>query len=176
VKTLAELALWEDRLLATVESFDGSIDARRVTLERSGVPHEYAAVLTAYLDLLADPASHHEALRRACFLAWYASAEPSVFTGLSAITVAQQQQTVALLEAAFASREQEADDELRAMLGWYAQVSGGLSFLDPVAHPMLAHFLTSLETLNDRDPAWRPLITEGRGQMGRYWASLRPDA
>jgi hypothetical protein len=147
---------------------------RHVALECTGVPHEYAAVLTTYADLLPDQSSRIEALKRATFLVWYAIAEPAEFTGLWAVTPAHERRVVTELERELASTG--GDAELRAMLTWYVRVMGGAPFNHYPEHTRLAKFVEVVEVADEEPFPWRPTITANRGQMGRYWESLRHDA
>jgi hypothetical protein len=174
VKPLDALAQLEEQLVARVEALEGFLGERHVALERTGVPHEYAAVLTGYIDLFREPHSRLEALKRAMFLAWYALAEPGEFTGLWDITPVHQARVTAELEAEL--RDTGGDAELREMLAWYVRVMGGAPFGDDPACATLAAFIAASEEAEEPVPPWRPSCTAGRGQMGRYWASLRDDA
>jgi hypothetical protein len=174
VNTLADLADTEERLLARVDALDGYLGERHVALERTGIPHEYAAVLTGYTDLLSDPRARVEALKRAVFLVWYALAEPAEFTGLWSITPIHESRVLAELEKEVATTG--GDDELRAMLRWYVRVMGGPPFSHHADHTALNAFVDAVERSGDVQAPWRPGLTVNRGQMGRYWRSLRHDA
>lgn len=174
MKSLTKLAATEDRLLGRVEAIDGLLEERHIALERTGIPHEYAAVLTAYTDLLRDPNARIEALKRATFLVWYAVVEPAEFTGLWGLTSGHEARAMAELEGELAHTG--GDAELRAMLAWYIRVMGGPPFNSYPEHSILAALVDAVESSEEEVPSWRPTSTANRGQMGHYWSSLRRDA
>ena len=151
------------------------LEDRYVAVDRLGAPNEYAAVVTQYADLFSDPTSHLEALKRATFLAWCATAEPPEFTGLSAITAVHTHRILRELENELATRGGHL--ELRAMLRWYVRAAGGPPFCEAPDLVMLAQFVDEANAdERETNDSWRPPTIEGRGQMGRYWGSLRDDA
>jgi hypothetical protein len=170
--TLDALGAWEDRLLRELGRPRGSLEDRDSELTRSGLYAEYAAVFGGYADLARDamePAERLEALKRAVFLTWYEGAQPAPLTGLAELPELAVRRTLELLEER--CRQGMLDPELEWMLPWYHAVAEH----SLLRLPGLRYLETRLGAL---DPAaWRaagrPDRLEGRGAMGRYWASLR---
>ncbi len=174
MKTLRELAVSEERLLSQVEALTGTFEAKYSELESTGIPQEYAAIATMYADLLTHPTDRSEALKRALFLVWYAVAEPPVFTGLSLVGSVHRERVLDALEAELTSGRP--DDELLAMLRWYVAVDAAPTLRDRDQHSAVGRAIAAAEDADEEQLAWRPAVTEGRGQLGAYWRSLRDDA
>ena len=167
--SLTSLAGWEDAVLASLRGASGTLEERDRQIERSGLFGEYPAILGAYLELLGDPESEAEALKRAVFLVWRAAMAPSAETGIASLPEAASRAVVEFLDAHV--RHGAADEELGWMLAWY--VAGGRFVFD------LYGATAALFDFADATPpdAWRsrpitPDTMRQRGQLGHYWTTL----
>jgi hypothetical protein len=68
------------------------------------------------------------------------------------------------------------DVEMRSMLKWYVRVAGGPPFNEHQEYVALTAVVEAAEASEEEVLLWRPSVTDYRGQMGRYWRSLRDDA
>jgi hypothetical protein len=170
VKALEDLARRELKVLDHAHRAVGEIGERSAQLRSAGVFAESAAVHAAYADLAAPPIGSLEALKRAVFLGWYESAEPGSFTGVGDLPVAIHRRVHVLLDSAWAAGR--IDTEFNVMLGWYWYLAS--YHFEAHSPKRLAAFLSSLEPLAYKGYDFRGL--EGRGQMGRYWDSVRRHA
>jgi len=172
---LQELTAWEERLLQHLAARRGLFEELDEAWKQSGLYAEYGRVLSSYVNLADagdDPADRLEALKRAIFLLWYETAEPQELSGLSGLPESAVQRTLELLDQL--CRHGELDAELHWMLPWYHNVAPwGL---------LRVAGLACLETFLDQSAAdWNAwenqrLSSHGfehRGQMGRYWGSMR---
>ncbi|MES2177146.1 MAG: hypothetical protein V4550_04710 [Gemmatimonadota bacterium] len=167
--SLRSIAGWEEAILASISGAQGTLEERDRQIERSGVYAEYPAIVHAYQELMDDPDSSLEAVKRALFLMWRGA------TGLPAITAIAPlpDQTMHAVVDAVATRvRREAfDDELEWMLVWYHSQSPDLLDLYGATSGTL-----QLATARPADSWRRAGITSEqmalRGQMGRYWSAM----
>jgi hypothetical protein len=164
------LAAWEEQLMAVMA--DAAGDATVSEQRLAGIQAEYRAVVTAYSDLLTEPASAREALTRATFLVWYAYAEPEWLSGVGAAPPATEWRVLAALDTAL--RVDPPATELALMAARYARVLP-VPFAQHPDLPALHAFAVNADADAD-EPEWQPTEAVGRGQLGNYWASMRRDA
>lgn len=164
--TLDLLAQAEHRILAELDDAVGPPAQRLKALEKWGVFTRYREIHRDYAGLLADPASATEALKRAVFLQWLMFAEPAFLTGLSALLPGPSAAVLAELERRAA--EDEVDDELAAMLGWYFVVADHA--FPPEPELPRVHALAHVHARR-AERLTGPFA--GRGQMGQYWLALQ---
>lgn len=170
--SLSSIAGWESAVVASILGAKGTIEERDQQIERSGMYGEYPAILRAYQELLADPESALEALKRAVFIVWYGASEPPVYTGIAALPEGTSRE---IIEAVDVRVRRGADDELSWMLAWYDAQSPSLFELFGGA-PSVSHHLATCDF-----DAWThakilPAQMAMRGQMGQYWTSLAKGA
>lgn len=171
--SLTSLAGWEEAVLASLRGASGTLEERDRQIERSGLFGEYPAILSAYVELFADPESALEALKRALFLVWHSSIAAPATTGIASLPEATTRSVIQELEARI--RAGTMDEELAWMLGWY--VAGGRFVLE--LYGATARLLAFAESTPP--DAWRSRsITHDtmrqRGQMGHYWTTLAREA
>jgi hypothetical protein len=166
---LTSLAGWEDAVLASLRGASGTLEERDRQIERSGLFGEYPAILSGYLELLADPETEAEALKRAVFLVWRAAMAPPAESGIASLPEVASRLVVSQLDAHV--RRGVADEELAWMLSWY--VAGGRFVFE------LYGATAALLDFADATPfdMWRsrpitPDTMRQRGQMGYYWTTL----
>lgn len=166
---LGTLSGWEDAILASVRGATGTLDERDAQIERSGLYGEYPAIVSAYVEHFAYSESALEALKRAYFLVWRGAMAAPAESGIASLPEGTIRLVIDELDAW--GRRGAADPELRWMLGHYHAVGPSVLDLYGASTP-----LVRLATVAGGD-AWRAAgITResmaGRGQLGRYWATL----
>lgn len=171
--SLTSLAGWEEAVLASLRGASGTLEERDRQIERSGLFGEYPAIVSAYVELFADPESAAEALKRAVFLVWRAAMAPAATTGIATLPEGTARTVIEELDARV--RRDAVDEELAWMLGWY--VAGGRFVLE--LYGATARLLAFAESTPP--DAWRSRsITHDtmrqRGQMGHYWTTLAREA
>jgi hypothetical protein len=188
-KTLDKLATQEEALVLQVESATGAAEARIAQLEQAGVFEIYHRVHTAYAQLLLDPASGMEALKRALFLQWYGWLEPLHLTGLRDVGVDEQWHVMQRVDQVVGYRQ--IDREFACMLDWYYSLTSwffddgiGLpavgsymerstSKLDVAGgFPALRNFLQTRQPALELEDVFTPSSLVHRGQMGTYFLSM----
>jgi hypothetical protein len=115
VMMLTTLTNEEERLMTIVAQQAGSMEAKHQALERLGIFDTYATIHQAYADL-ACTANALEAVKRAIFLQWYASAEPACFTGIFNLHAQAEHHVVKCLNQHIS--DGTLDPESAAMLRW----------------------------------------------------------
>lgn len=169
--SVTALANWEMAVLASIGGATGTIEQRDAQITRSGMYAEYPAIFAAYLDLVldGDDAESLEALKRAVFIAWYGFRAPPTSSGIAELPESAIRRLLEGLDDAIARGR--TDDELRVMLAWYDREFGYVfEHFGPVR--ALPTFIAGVDTRQVdvlRSAATR---FSGRGQLGRYWASL----
>ena len=167
--SLSSLAGWEDAVLASLRGASGTLEERDRQIERSGLFGEYPAILGAYVELLADPETEAEALKRAVFLVWRSGMAPAAETGIASLPEATSRTVVMHLDALV--RRGAADEELSWMLAWY--VAGGRFVFELYgATAALLDFADATPPETWRSRPITPDTMRQRGQMGNYWTSL----
>jgi hypothetical protein len=173
VLSLASLSGWEDAVLASVAGASGTLDERDSQIERSGLYGEYPAIVNAYLELLTDPDSRLEALKRAYFLVWRGAMASPADTGIPPLPDGTTRVVIDELDAW--ARRGVADDELIWMLAWYHAL--GPSVLELYgASPRLLRLAESVDAERWREVGITTAAMVRRGQMGRYWSALATGA
>jgi hypothetical protein len=167
--TLEQLATEEERLVEAVERVRGTMEQKTEQLARGGELDRYREVHRRYVQLaLGD---NVEALRRATFLQWIATIEPTPFTAIRELDASASHVVVSLLNTM--CEGPIVDSELRWMLPYYTLLVEW--WFAPAQAPALAEFCAK----NTPDGAVVPpddFVYEGRGQLGHYWASIRQGA
>jgi hypothetical protein len=167
--SLTSLAGWEDAVLASIRGADGTLEERDRQIERSGMYGEYPAIVRAYQELFADPASAGEAVKRAFFLVWRGAMESPANTGIAPLPDGTVRSVTDELGAR--ARRQECDDEQEWMLAWYHAQSPLLLELYG-ATPELMRAAESRPADSWRTATITPENMALRGQMGRYWVEM----
>jgi hypothetical protein len=173
VLSLSSLAGWEDAVLASIRGATGTLEEQDRQIERSGLYGEYPAIIRAYMELYADPASAPEAVKRTVFLVWRGAMAPPSTTGIAPLPDGTSRAVIEDLDARV--RRGETDTELGWMLARYV-AEGRFVFELYGATPPLFRFAEAIAA-----DAWRTAeITTAtmaqRGQLGRYWTSLAGSA
>jgi hypothetical protein len=164
--SLEALAGWESAVLASVRGATGTIEERDRQITRSGMYAEYPVIVRCYLDLLADERASVEALKRAVFIVWLSTIEPSPYTGISEIPEGTAREVMQALDHRV--RMGVLDDEFVLMLAWYQSIL-------PAAFDLYGAN-PSMATSAVRHDDWRQRFVAqqftDRGQLGSYWRSL----
>ena len=168
MNTLEELAAREMKLLEQAGRVAGLMEDKFRQLGETGVFLESAAVHAAYVALAEPPASSLEALKRAIFLGWYATAEPGCFTGIGELDPVRIRRAHELLDVAQA--EGCIDPEFSVMLGWYWFIAD--YYFKALSPARLTDYLLRLGPEAYKTHPFTPASLEGRGQMGVYWISV----
>jgi hypothetical protein len=153
---LSKLNTDELILMHKVESITGTIETRQELLEEQNIPNSYNSIFKRY-SLLNDS----EALKRALFIQWYASCEPTAFSGIGLLDESHQKKNLLTLTDALMNNK--ADSELKAMVKHYYAVADYYfnAFIDC---SVWERHLTGDKVI--------VTSTINRGQMGLYWKSL----
>jgi hypothetical protein len=172
-RSLDELAQREMKVLAHAGAILGTMEDKERRLREDGTFAESAAIHAAYVSLAEAPTSGLEALKRAAFLGWYQTAEPSCSTGVDDLDEAVLQREYELLLTCLGD---DLDEEFEAMLGWYWQVAA-YHFTGHGAREALTKTLALFDAVAYKQLAFSRVDLEQRGQMGHYWISIacRPD-
>ncbi|UOQ73750.1 hypothetical protein [Hymenobacter cellulosilyticus] len=162
---LAELAAWENRVQVEVGKLSGSIEDKSFALNNSPLAEQYLLIHAAYTRL----ASHsQEALKRAIFIQWYWTAEPSIYSGIHDLSDSAVDQALLLLEQRLQTND--LDQEWDWMLPWCYSI---LEFMfERVENQPRFQQILAAYSVNDwqAEPVLQPL--EQRGIMGEYWLSM----
>ena len=174
--SLNALAGWEMAVLGSIRGATGGIEERDAQITRSGIYAEYPAIFGAYLELVLDAddaAIVAEALKRGIFIAWYGFQALPVISAIAELPESAIRRLMVALDDRIAAGE--ADEELRVMLAWYARTFGYVfEHFGPVRglEALIADVTQAqVAALTGEGERWT-----GRGQMGEYWAALRPSA
>jgi hypothetical protein len=174
--SLNSLAGWEMAVLGSIHGATGGIEERDAQITRSGIYAEYPAIFGAYLELVLDAddaAIGGEALKRGVFIAWYGFQALPVISAIAELPESAIRRLMVALDERIAAGE--ADEELRVMLAWYARKFGYVfEHFGPVRglEELIADVTQGqVAALAAEGARWA-----GRGQMGEYWAALRPAA
>ena len=169
--SLTAIGNWELAVLASIAGATGTVEERDAQITRSGLYAEYPAILAAYLELVLDgeDAESLEALTRAVFIAWYGFQASPTVSGIAELPESAIRRLLEALDDAIAAGR--VDDELRSMLAWYDQQFGYVfEHFGPVR--ALAGFIASADPQQGAALRGAAAQGDGRGQLGRYWASL----
>lgn len=166
--SLDALAGWESAVLASVRGASGTIDERDRQITLSGLYAEYPAILRSYLDGPPDDPGGIEALKRAVFIVWVSTIEPSPDTGISEIPEGLARDVMQALDDRL--RTGMLDEEFLLMLAWYRSIL-------PAAFELYgADASTASATSEVGYGDWRHRFVStqfsNRGQLGMYWKSL----
>lgn len=167
--SLSSIAGWESAVVASIRGAKGTIEEVDRQIERSGMYGEYPAILRAYQELLADPESAAEALKRAVFIIWCGATEPPVYTAIAALPEGTAHEIMEALDVSV--RRGTVDEEMRWMLAWYNAQSPYLFELYGGA-PNVTRMLASCDFDAWRRASIAPGQLVARGQMGDYWTTM----
>lgn len=171
--SLNAIANWEMAVLASVAGATGSIEQRDAQITRSGMYAEYPAIFAAYLELVldGDDAESLEALKRAIFIAWYGFHAAPTVSGIAELPESAIRRLLEALDDAIATGR--TDEELRLMLARY---DGEFGYVFEHFGPVraLPAFIAGIDARQIASLRERAREVTGRGQLGRYWASLPP--
>jgi len=166
--SLNVLAGWEATVLASLRGATGTIEEKDRQITRSGLYAEYPAILRSYLDLLSDDAAGHEALKRAVFLVWFSTMEPSPYSGISEFPEHHAREAMQVLEDR--ARTGALDEEFVLMLAWYQGIMSAAFELYGV-NTFAAQAIVGVP-----HDGWLgrfvPSQFGNRGQLGTYWQSV----
>ena len=127
---------------------------------------DYAAIHREYVELAMG--GDEEALKRALFLQWYRVTEPWFLCGLSDLDASAEQQLLTLVDILCASNR--LGEELRWMLPYYYLIADDYFQHEDRCPALVAHCQAHPHQGQMERPAG--FVSEGRGQMGEYWASI----
>ena len=174
--SLTALAGWEMAVLGSIRGASGGIEERDAQITRSGIYAEYPAIFGGYLELALDAddaAVVAEALKRAVFIAWYGFQALPIVSAIAELPESAIRRLMGALADTIVAGD--ADAELRVMLAWYVgefgyvfEHFGPVRGIDTLIADVARSEIAALAADAGR---WA-----GRGQMGEYWAALRPPA
>lgn len=145
---------------------------------------KYTAIHKAYIDLIknGDEPTKTEALKRALYLQWISSFEPSFLTGTitSFVTFENSDVGLELKDFQFVYsylndiiKNNKLDDELKEMLSYYSNWEFVFEFENFKDYKHLHNFVIKIA---DTNTSYIPLIKKrklaDRGQMGDYFLGL----
>jgi hypothetical protein len=168
-RTLRDLAVLEDRLLAQVWSAEGTPAARDAVLQRAGIYRTYARLFRAYVRRSGDGVEGAEALRRAAFLLWCSAALPGCLTGVDELAESEQDEVIEWLD--LVCKAGTLDTQLAWMLPHY-DARCPTVFRRLGERPSLRSFLLDASADSWRTVALESRWFDGRGLMGHYWRAL----
>jgi len=163
------LTVMEQQLRSRVNSVEGLMEEKHEKLQRSGVYREYGRIYEAYVELIESESEGLEALKRAVFLCWYHSTEPSCFSGILDLPEITSLKVFEALERRIEAGE--LDSELKWMLPYYNTVENAVFSL----YARLPHTQSFLAEANpDIWPRVGIKVEQfmNRGRMGDYWESI----
>src|SRR4029077_10924351 len=118
--SLDAIAGWESAVLASLRGAKGTLEERDRQITRAGLYAEYPAIVRSYLELVPDERDGLEALKRAVFIVWLSTIEPSPHTGISEIPEGLAREVMQALDHRV--RVGALDDEFVLMLAWYQSI------------------------------------------------------
>lgn len=158
--SLTELTTREEYLM---ESLEYSRSQSKEFMDR--IFPEYTAIHCAYVEL-AVRNEDIEALKRAVFLQWYATVEPSFLSGIKQIE--EQSANAAMDEVQHLVVSEKIAEEFLWMLQCYYQISDHFLY-PPDKYNELIRKIDSLAPW--KSETGYKFVFINRGQMGRYWQS-----
>ncbi len=170
--TLEELNLKELNLLTEVNNTFGLIDEKIEQLSEKGIFKEYSKVFIEYSDLLNEQNEQNEqneeieSLKRAVFLKWYESAEPSFLSGIDLLSESASQLVLEKLKDKI--KNKQLDYEFQWMLSHYINVIDFV-FSDFINNRNFS-IIENKEIWENAD--FDTSQFNNRGQMGIYWISV----
>jgi len=163
--TLEELNLEEIRLFSELNT-DGFIDEKIEQLQKGGIFEAYKKVFTEYTNLINSKNEGNEALKRAVFLKWYESAEPSFLSGINDLPENISIEVFQNLHSKIESKE--LDYEFQWMLHFYIQIADFAfsKYIDINKLPLI-----------ENKEIWENVDFDtsqfnNRGQMRIYWIAV----
>lgn len=166
--TLEEMSRRELGILERAGRAVGLMEEKDRELREGGVYAESAALHAAYVRLAAPPDSNLEALKRAIFLGWYETTEPSCFTGIADLNRDEVRRAHELLDAACTGGG--VDAELEVMLGFYWFIADYHFTFN--SSTRLRQYVSKLNPEAHKAFGFSRHALEGRGQMGHFWTSI----
>lgn len=182
--TISELDILENEIKTQLEHF-AKIDATPGAVDTylSTAFKEYTKIHKAYIDLIksGDAKTKMEALKRALYIQWIASFEPSFITGITTSFEAMENTLggLELKDYQFVYgyldnliKNNGLDEELTEMLSYYACWDFVFEYENFKDYKYLHDFVIT----SDHEKSYAPLIQKrdlkNRGQMGDYFLSL----
>jgi hypothetical protein len=164
VHKLIDLNNQEISIREQVERTDGSLEIRRIKINKAGIAEKYKSIHSEYSKLATESI---EALKRAVFLQWYSVVEPFEFTGLNELDTKDCTNNFLLMEVLLL--HDDVDLELLEMIKFYYSISDWY-FLNYLKESRVLKLLKG----NDDDGFNKNVFEsmKDRGLMGDYWNSL----
>ena len=180
--TLSELNILEKEIIIQLKAFDFEKTDSKVFSEfLSKAFKVYTSIHKAYIDIIkhGDQSSKTEALKRALYLQWISSFEPSFLTGITTsfdifedsdggLELKDFQFVYGYLDTLI--KNNELDEELKEMLSYYSNWEFVFEFENFKDFAYLHNFVFKIA---DTKTAQIPLIKKrnltDRGQMGEYF-------
>ncbi len=163
---LQELNFIELELLSEIQNVSGLIEEKYEQLEQAGIFERYLNVFKGYSSLINDSRDGTEALKRAVFLFWYQSAEPSFLSGVDLMPENAGRKVLEKLDNEV--KNQNLDFEFEWMLSHYIQV---IDFVFSEL-PNVKRFAMFANKEIWENRFHDTTQFENRGQMGTYWISV----
>lgn len=164
--TLEELNLKELSLVSEVNNTFGLIEEKNEQLYEKDIFEEYSKVFIEYSELINKQNEGTESLKRAVFLKWYESAEPSFLSGICLLSESVNRIVLEKLEDKI--KNKELDYEFQWMLSHYISVIDFV-FCD---FPNTKKFSIIENNEIWENDSYDLSQFENRGQMGNYWISV----
>ena len=163
--TLQELAYKEDGLCSKVVDLSRQPQTDKTIEKLREIFFEYRRIHEFYADL---SSCHIEALKRGLFIQWYALTEPNFLTGIADLNEKAENKIVQVLNEII--NADKIDNELRWMLNYYSNWDWTFE-----RHKTFRGFDTKI--VNEQNNQLPETIDRERmklrGQMGKYWNSLK---
>ena len=164
--TLDELNSSESNLLAEIEKTCGLIEEKLEQLQQRGVFEKYSKVFEEYSNLIDGEIEGTEALKRAVFLYWYQSAEPSFLSGVDLMPENAGRKVLEKLDDKI--KNEDLDYEFQWMLSHYIRIIDFVFSNSPNTRKF--SIIENREIWESDKYDLRQF--ENRGQMGNYWISV----
>jgi hypothetical protein len=182
--TLTELDILEDEIKTQLRKFNETETATDIVdTFLFSVFKKYTKIHKAYIDLIktGDEATKMEALKRALYIQWIASFEPTYITGitmsfggfdksLGGLQLIDYQFVYGYLDNLI--KNKELDEELRDMLSYYASWDFVFEYENFRDYKYLHDFVFQVDHEKSYAPLIRKRNLKHRGQMGDYFLSL----
>lgn len=148
-------------LLDKVKSLSGAFEEKNKAIESLKIYDSYKDIHSQYSEQ-----DDIEALKRAIFIQWYAASEPGIFSGIRSLNKEAEVKNLKKVDALISGRL--LDNEFGIMLKHYHAISNwyfnGFKDIDHLK----AFFFKSPKNRSSKIST-----TTDRGQLGKYWESLK---